>query len=174
MNFLRKIVSGKRNRLKEQKYDLDITYVTKRVCGMSFPASGFEQCYRNNINDVIYKYFNIQVAAFLEEKHKDQYLIFNLSCRKYDYKKFKYQVKEYEWQDHHSPAMNVLFEVCEEMYSFLSKHPDNIVIVNCNAGKGRTGTSISCFLMYSGLADNATNAITYYGWRRFEHGRGVT
>jgi len=52
MNFFRKIVSGKRNRLKEKNYDLDITYVTKRVAGMSFPASGFEQCYRNNINDV--------------------------------------------------------------------------------------------------------------------------
>ncbi len=52
MNFLRKLVSGKRNRFQYQKYDLDITYVTKRVCGMSFPASGFEQVYRNNINDV--------------------------------------------------------------------------------------------------------------------------
>jgi phosphatidylinositol-3,4,5-trisphosphate 3-phosphatase/dual-specificity protein phosphatase PTEN len=52
MNFLRKIVSGKRKRLTTDKYDLDITYVTNRVCGMSFPASGFEKCYRNNINDV--------------------------------------------------------------------------------------------------------------------------
>lgn len=47
---------------------------------------------------------------------------------------------------------------------------ENIVIVNCNAGKGRTGTSISAFLMYSGLADNTLDAITYYGWQRFEHG----
>jgi phosphatidylinositol-3,4,5-trisphosphate 3-phosphatase/dual-specificity protein phosphatase PTEN len=52
MNFLRKIVSGKRRRLLTEKYDLDITYVTERVCGMSFPASGFEKVYRNNINDV--------------------------------------------------------------------------------------------------------------------------
>lgn len=52
MNFLRKIVSGKRNRYQSNKYDLDITYVTKRVAGMSFPASGFELVYRNNINDV--------------------------------------------------------------------------------------------------------------------------
>lgn len=66
MNFLRKIVSGKRNRLKESKFDLDITYITKRVAGMSFPASGIEQCYRNNINDVsddcdceLYKYLSI-------------------------------------------------------------------------------------------------------------------
>lgn len=52
MNFLRKIVSGKRKRLQERNYNLDITYVTPRVAGMSFPASGFEKCYRNDINDV--------------------------------------------------------------------------------------------------------------------------
>lgn len=114
------------------------------------------------------------MAAYLEEKHKDAYLIFNLSNRKYDYKKFKGMVKEYDWEDHHSPAMNVLFEVCQEMFKFLDRNPNNIVIVNCNAGKGRTGTSICCFLMFSGLADTATDAITYYGWKRFIHGRGVT
>lgn len=60
------------------------------------------------------------------------------------------------------------------MYTFLEKNPKNIVIVNCNAGKGRTGTSICCFMMFSGLAESATDAITYYGWKRFVHGRGVT
>jgi len=52
MDWLRKIVSGKRNRFKDDTYNLDITYVTKRVLGMSFPASGVETMYRNNINDV--------------------------------------------------------------------------------------------------------------------------
>jgi hypothetical protein len=28
--------------------------------------------------------------------------------------------------------------------------------------------------MFSGLADNAKDAMTYYGWKRFSHGRGVT
>ena len=53
MDWLRKIVSGKRNRFKDHTYNLDITYVTQRVLGMSFPASGVESMYRNNINDVI-------------------------------------------------------------------------------------------------------------------------
>ena len=63
-------------------------------------------------------------------------------------------------------GMHVLLNVIE--------NPNNIVIVNCNAGKGRTGTSIASFLMFSGLAENAEDAITYYGWKRFVHGRGVT
>jgi len=58
--------------------------------------------------------------------------------------------------------------------TIIVENVNHIVIVNCNAGKGRTGTSIACFLMYSGLAENAADAITFYGWQRFEHGRGVT
>lgn len=46
--------------------------------------------------------------------------------------------------------------------------------MNCNAGKGRTGTSIASFFIFSGLSENAADAITYYGHKRFDHGRGVT
>ena len=56
-------MSGKRNRLKYSKYDLDITYVTRRVAGMSFPASGFEQMYRNNINDVRLLKYSIKINS---------------------------------------------------------------------------------------------------------------
>lgn len=52
MDWLRKIVSGKRNRCIKDEFDLDITYITKRVLAMSFPASGFETMYRNNIGNV--------------------------------------------------------------------------------------------------------------------------
>jgi phosphatidylinositol-3,4,5-trisphosphate 3-phosphatase/dual-specificity protein phosphatase PTEN len=52
MDWLRKIVSGKRNRFHDKNYDLDMTYITSRILAMSFPASGVEQCYRNNITQV--------------------------------------------------------------------------------------------------------------------------
>lgn len=53
MDWLRKIVSGNRKRFQDDKFDLDITYITDRVLAMSFPASGFEQMYRNNISEVM-------------------------------------------------------------------------------------------------------------------------
>ena len=52
MNWLRQIVSGKRNRFQEGEYNLDITYITPRILAMSFPAQGFESLYRNNIDNV--------------------------------------------------------------------------------------------------------------------------
>ena len=52
MNWLRKIVSGKRRRFQDDNYNLDITYITGRVLAMSFPAQGIESFYRNSIENV--------------------------------------------------------------------------------------------------------------------------
>ena len=52
MNFLRKMVSGKRRRYQDGQFDLDITYITPRVIAMSFPSVGMEAAYRNPIQDV--------------------------------------------------------------------------------------------------------------------------
>lgn len=43
---------------------------------MSYPASGFEKIYRNPINEV---------SNYLNEYHDINYLVINLSGRKYDY-----------------------------------------------------------------------------------------
>jgi hypothetical protein len=38
MNLLREIVGGKKNRLKEGEFNLDLTYITPRMIAMAFPA----------------------------------------------------------------------------------------------------------------------------------------
>ena len=51
---------------------------------MSYPAQGLEAVYRNKLKDV---------AELLESKHKDKYLIINVSDRSYDTSFFKNQVR---------------------------------------------------------------------------------
>ena len=67
MDWLRKIVSGKRNRFTDDNYNLDITYITNRVIAMSFPASGFETMYRNSMQDVKFKY-NIFIGCQFSQR----------------------------------------------------------------------------------------------------------
>jgi len=61
VDFLKKKVSGKKNRYKEDGFNLDLTYICKRLLAMAFPGSGVEGLYRNNINDV--KLFNIRSVS---------------------------------------------------------------------------------------------------------------
>lgn len=76
INQLRKIVGGPKNRTVCEGYDLDFTYISDTVAAMAYPASGLEQTYRNSIHEV---------AEYLKQKHNSNYLIINVSNRKYDY-----------------------------------------------------------------------------------------
>ena len=50
---LRALVSANRKRLRENGYDLDMSYITQRVLAMSVPASsGFKTTFRNRSADV--------------------------------------------------------------------------------------------------------------------------
>jgi len=111
-DFLRTKVSGKRNRFIDDEYNLDFTYITDRVMGMSFPAhTKFEKMYRNNIDDV---------AKYFDGRHHNGYKIYNMSNRDILETKFLTgSVESYSWADHHSPAMTVLFESCKSMFEFL-------------------------------------------------------
>ena len=136
MDYIRTIVSGKKNRYIDDKYNLDLTYITPRIIAMAFPASGLKTIYRNKIADV---------SQFLNEKHPEHFMIINLSGEKYDAKLFNNTVINFDqWKDHHAPPLELLFVLVEKIHGFLSNDSDNIVVVNCNAGKGRTGALIRC------------------------------
>lgn len=100
MDLLREIVSGPKNRLVEDGFNLDLTYLTPRIIAMSYPANGIESMYRNPIE---------KVQDFLNKKHKQDFLVVNLSGRKYDYSKFHNNVIDCDWMDHYAPPLLLLF-----------------------------------------------------------------
>ena len=83
LNYVRTLVSGRKQRFKDRRYDLDLSYVTPRIIAMAFPGSGVETVYRNNIDEV---------SKFLSERHGSNYLVINISGKKYDTKKFNEKV----------------------------------------------------------------------------------
>lgn len=69
------MVSGEKKRLKEDGFNLDLTYITPRILAMSYPASDFIQTiYRNNASTL---------ARCLTKRHGEKYWIFNLSEQQY-------------------------------------------------------------------------------------------
>ena len=57
---LKRLVSKKKRRIENEFFDLDMSYITKRIIAMGYPSSGFEAIYRNNVADV---------AKFFEKYH---------------------------------------------------------------------------------------------------------
>lgn len=60
----------------------------------------------------------------------------------------------------------MLFDVCHKVDNFLREQINNVAIIHCQAGKGRTGTLICCYLMYSGRCSTPNDARLYYSKKR--------
>lgn len=78
----RRLVSKQKQRLKQDGFDLDLTYITDQVIAMGLPAEGTSALYRNPQSEVI---------RFLNTYHEKQFKIYNLCTRpqdQYDPEKF--------------------------------------------------------------------------------------
>lgn len=165
MDLVRSLVSGKKRRYIEDGFNLDLSYITPRLIAMSLPGEGVHKVYRNSISSV---------SKFLNQKHSDKYKILNLSGITYDYSKFNNNVEDYKWQDHYPPEIDVLFRACFSIDQWLCSDPEKIIVTNCRAGKGRTGTLICCYMIFCGKFTNYLEAANYYKLKRFSSGGGVT
>ena len=59
-----------------------------------------------------------------------------MSGRNYEFEGFKEKIEHFDWEDHHSPCVDVLFRACKSMYDHLRENDKNVIVVHCNAGKG--------------------------------------
>ena len=70
---IKRLVSKKKLRFKQDGFDLDLAYITPRLIAMGYPSTGAESFYRNPAT---------QVQAFIERYHAGHCKVYNLCIEK--------------------------------------------------------------------------------------------
>ncbi|XP_027361500.1 phosphatidylinositol 3,4,5-trisphosphate 3-phosphatase and protein-tyrosine-phosphatase PTEN2A-like [Abrus precatorius] len=169
----RHMVSQNKRRYQEDGFDLDMTYITENIIAMGFPGGDFssgifgyiEGFYRNHMEEVI---------RFFETHHKGKYKVYNLcSERLYDGSLFQGKVATFPFSDHNCPPIQLIASFCRSAHSWLKEDIQNVVVVHCKAGMGRTGLMICSLLLFLKVFPTAEEAIGYFNQKRCVDGKAL-
>jgi hypothetical protein len=75
--------------------------------------------------------------------------------------------------DHHAPRIAKLLDIVHAMDKYLEEDERNVAVVHCNAGKGRTGTIIACYLLLKGIYSTPDEALAFFAQKRTSNFSGV-
>merc|ERR1719506_3574566 len=115
------------------------------------------------------------VAKFLNFRHKNHFRIYNLCIEpKYQYNGFPDNTEYFPCPDHCPLSLPMMLSFCRNAEDWLKADPENVVLVHCKAGKGRSGTFICALLVYSGACASAYDALKWYAKVRGGKREGVT
>ncbi|XP_054642446.1 tensin-1 isoform X3 [Dunckerocampus dactyliophorus] len=142
----------------EDRYELDLIYITERIISVSFPGSVEEQSYASNLREV---------ASMLRSKHGHNYLLFNLSEKRYDISQLNSKVLDFGWPDHHAPALDKICSICKAMDTWLSADSHNVVVIHNKGNRGRTGVVVAAYMHYSNISASADQALDRFAMKRF-------
>eukprot|EP00941_MAST-03F_sp_MAST-3F-sp1_P005311 g5311.t1 len=128
-------------------------YVTPQVVAMAFPSARPHKG-QNNI---------FEVAKHLNKHHPDHYMVWNLSEMAYHPgpEVFANQVIEYRFPGHPAPPLNLMFKICTSIENWISADEENIAVVHCATGRGRTATVIGCYLAWKGFVSSPLEGLQF-------------
>ncbi|XP_075414249.1 tensin-3 isoform X2 [Tenrec ecaudatus] len=142
----------------EDGYELDLTYITERIIAVSFPASSSEDSYLHNLQEV---------TRMLKSKHGDNYLVLNLSEKRYELTKLNPKTMDVGWPDLHAPPLDKMCTICKAQESWLNSDPQHVVVIHCRGGKGRIGVVISSYMHFTNVSASADQALDRFAMKKF-------
>jgi protein-tyrosine phosphatase len=158
--------AGKKSKKKASvNEELDLVYITENVIAMAFPFDPTPKSRKggsgpqtgNNITDV---------AAYLKHHHDGKYMIWNISEENYNTAIFDQQVLEYKFPGHPAPPLGLLFKICMSIQSWLDADHDNVAVIHCLTGKGRTAALTACVLSWLGEFTSPIEGLSYVAERK--------
>lgn len=174
-DICRELVSSvpKNKRYQLNGHNLDLAYFQEyRLVVMAWPAETL--CVRDIKRSKIIRNDAQEVQNCLTEMYPSGFKIYNLCSESQSFRhSTNLDVIQYGWIDHEPPPFALLIMLTNDMISYLAQNRNNGIAVHCKAGKGRTGTSASAFLLAGQYATDTATALEAFGTRRFG-GQGVT
>ncbi|KAJ5923932.1 Phosphatase tensin type [Penicillium verhagenii] len=165
-SILRQIVAGPR--LQHPEANLDLCYVTDNIIATSGPSGTYPQrAYRNPLDALV---------TFLDSKHGSNWCIWEFRAEGTGYPDSEVygRIHHFPWPDHHPPPFALVPNIMASMRNWLqrldeqnelldstdnsnqsdsekkqnsSSNGDRVVVVHCKAGKGRSGTIATAYLI---------------------------
>ena len=103
------------------------------------------------------------VTHLLKKRHRNHFMICNLSEMEYDSELFDYRVLAYKFPGSPSPPLGLLMNILLGVESWLKADQRNVVVFHCLTGKGRKSIVIAALLCWVGECgfSNMNDALTY-------------
>ena len=115
-----------------------------------------------------------EVKRFLQLHHGEKYWVFNVSEKEYEPERFDGRVSHFCWPDHNAPPFHHLCSLVAAMAKWLEADRENVLVIHCNSGKGRAGTTTVSILTYLSLSPNVYSAAQLFSKQRFSDGKGTS
>ncbi|KAK8899344.1 hypothetical protein M9Y10_001658 [Tritrichomonas musculus] len=123
----------------------------------------------------IYKRNDIRIVQdFIHERHGSHFYLFNVHIQDYDTKVFDDKVIFMPFPDHCSPRISYFEKASEAISKVFDDDPQCTIFVHCKAGRGRSGTVVCAYQIYSKNVLHVDEAISKVNEKRSPQNMSIT
>ncbi|OWZ00476.1 hypothetical protein PHMEG_00028323, partial [Phytophthora megakarya] len=153
---------------------LDLTFMTEQLIIAGAPSDGPTEKKRNVVNVD-------ELSSYLESNHRSHFMLFNLNALESEPSdihilsvadRLHEQMLEFNWERDgmkaHTPPMDMIFRICYALVAWLSLDCHNVALINCQTGKTRSGVVVACYLLFTRLAEDPTDAFVEFYRKRWD------